>query len=194
LGHHGKVDEIFLRITDGLIYQNATAVLAMPSGMLMKSADGGFALGGPDVQRRTIVPANCRGHLLHVDVPRRALVVSCERKQGARERSLWVFSAESASQLGSTYDTNGDDFSVASDRFVRVNEAWLDLATRTIVKAPPLDAPHEIQLVREWHLYEQGIYAERGDGRQLRVERPGAKSWHAPMGPLRWRPPRTPQR
>jgi hypothetical protein len=189
-----RVSRRLLPVTGGA--SRSMASLLRPHGVNLLIRDGAGALVEVDAKgeaQHTIVPASCRGSLLHADPGRGLVLVSCYDSMPA---TVQLFDREARPLLPNTpyplaHRQDQDVIRPGRPRFIELAEGvWVDLDRRALFDQPTLDRS-EVRMTTNWSERNRGLYARRGDGAVLSGPAVNQRRDDPPSGPLRWNRPLT---
>ena len=184
-----------LSVRSGQAQSIAGLVRPFGSNLLVREADGALAeTDATGTVVRALVPAECKARVLHADGKRGLVLAACQAKRNAAG-TLELFAGDGARTLA-----QGDELSnlrlpdhdvsrPGQPRFVRVAENLTVDLDRKLVTAEPAMESREACATTDWHEHQQGIYARRGDGTELRGPPSGERRNGPPLGPLLWMAP-----
>jgi hypothetical protein len=172
----------FVSLGDGVVRDEEGLVSTFGNDFLRRTKDGAIVIASGEGKEQPLVPAECGARLLHADVERRSVVVLCGGSQSSAKGDLWLFRPDGG------YDLRKQAYLRDDDRVVLIEGFYIDMDAARIVRAPPL-AAEEVRPITDSELWRAGVYAERGDGKVLRMERIDERRIFVPGGPLRWRSP-----
>jgi hypothetical protein len=159
------------------------------SDSLVRRKDASLALRHPDGSETEWVPPACHGTVQHADATRHALLVTCDGEHNGKA-PLWFFGKEAAA-IGEIYASKGDRVGDAPERFVQLDDLFVDMDAQRVIPGPPPIAPGRIRVIQDWQTRQSGVYVERSDGAVLRIagQSKPATLFGLPSGPLVWRKP-----
>jgi hypothetical protein len=179
----------FISLGDGVVRDEEGLLSTFGNDFLRRTKDGAIVIAGGQPKEQLLVPAECGARLLHADVERRSVIVLCGGSQSSAYGDLWLFRLDGGYDLRKqVYVRDADRPSQPARRVVLVAGFYIDMDAARIVRAPPL-AAGEVRPITDSELRRAGVYAERGDGQVLRIERIDERGFVVPGGPLRWRSP-----
>jgi hypothetical protein len=156
-------------------------------GLLLRDREGALVAQQPSGQRRVIVPADCKGTLVHADPARKSAIAVCAPLAPLPDE-LMLYHPGGQLRLGRLEGPQLDRWTVPPDRQVRIEGRHIDMAQARLVRP---EGPPKLEVVEAPRTEQRGrgVYATRSDGKKLTLP-PAATPRSrdlAPRGPLRWR-------
>jgi hypothetical protein len=160
---------------------NPSTITGFGEELLVRERSGALAVQDRAGQRRAIVPADCKGTLVHADPPRQSVVVVCAPLAPFPDEMI-LYHPGGHQRLGRQEGAQVDRWLQAPAGQLKIEDRWVDMAG-----ARPMGAPGTAPL-EAWTTHGEGIYAHRSDGKRLmaRTRSHRRSGEAAPEGPLTW--------
>jgi hypothetical protein len=174
-------------LAGGAVREGVDILTSFDDGALVRKADRSLVQQGADGSEKVLVPATCKGYVLHTDSLRRLLIVACAPEH-EDSSPLWIYGARGARRIGSIHSHDGDSFGRPPNRVVDLGELYVDVEAQRVV-APPAPGPRAVRSPRRGEDRDGSVLAVRGDGALLKqAVKPEQNEPHGEVapGPLRW--------